>query len=873
MAVLRSSGILPTVPSNNKGTTSEPVTPSRTREPSTHQSPPTPNPPGVSLLGSDSAPPRRRSLRLASKSLSSADASLQTPTRERKKGSDGKQGRLVSEGDVVEKMTERDVGGEVLRVLSLRSGKKVVDNRNIEIEGEEVKGSSVMRTKGKGKGRGRGNLGKKVLNLDVQEEFVEIFNDNAVERSDNLEEKLSDSSRGKRKCTGEVKMERGEEGGVAVEDLGKSPSADVSGTSTRGRRKYNREVKVGAVKEGVVEGLKENPCTDENGSSRRGRRYGREGKEKRSKEGAVVIEELGEKPVALEGGSSRGRMRYSREEKGKGKLVVDDGLISNGKDMLQLEPRVKNLVDGLAESVVLEERKEGASTRSKVPESRMEKFRDIARQNASRFAHFEVQEHETDHHDVEMPSVEEEQDKVEDWPGPFSTAMKIIRDRANRLNLQQRGSTSEKEKPVPITWMPKTDRACKRSKGSVPSLQELCMKILVKNADAIASLEHVPDTLRHRLCQLLCDSRRMNAHFLALLVRGSPMEIRIRDCSWLAEEEFTNIFEVCDSRNLTVLQLDQCGRCMADYTLLATLARSPGSLPRLTTLSISGACRLSDAALSSLVSSAPALQSLNLSQCSLLTSASIDTLADSLATSLRELYINDCQSIQPMLILPALKKLEHLEVLSLSGIQTINDNFLRGFIVARGHNIKELVLTDCVKLTDSSMKVIAETCSKLCALDLGNLRKLTDSALGFLANACREIHTLKLCRNAFSDEAIAAFLESSGELLKELSLNNVKKVGHCTALSLARRSRKLLSLDLSWCRNLTNEALGLIVDSCLSLKVLKLFGCSQVTNVFLDGHSNSDVQIIGLKTSPVLEHIMVPELQEFALRYSSVSSI
>lgn len=767
-------------------------------------------------------------------------------------------------------MTERDVGGEVLRVLSLRSGKRVVDNCNIEIEGEEVKGSSVLRTKGKGKGRG--HLGKKVLKLDVQEELVEILNDNAVERSENLE-KLSESSRGKRKCTGEVKMERGEEGGVAVEDLGKSPSANESGISTRGRRKYNREVKVEGVKEGVVEGLKENPCTDENGTSRRGRRYSREEKEKRSKEGAVVIEELGENPVALEGGSSRGRMRYSREEKGKGKLVVDDGLISNAKDMLQLEPRVKNLVDGLAESVVLEERKEGASARSKVPESRMEQFRDIARQNASRFAHFEVQEHEADHHDVEMPSVEEEQDKVEDWPGPFSTAMKIIRDRANRLNLQQRGSTSEKEKPVPITWMPKTDRACKPSKGLVPSLQELCMKILVKNADAIASLEHVPDALRHRLCQLLCDSRRMNAHFLALLVRGSPMEIRIRDCSWLAEEEFTKNFEVCDSRNLTVLQLDQCGRCMADYTLLATLARSPGSLPRLTTLSISGACRLSDAALSSLVSSAPALQSLNLSQCSLLTSASMDTLADSLATSLRELYINDCQSIQPMLIFPALKKLEHLEVLSLSGIQTINDNFLRGFIVARGHNIKELVLTDCVKLTDSSMKVIAETCSKLCTLDLGNLRKLTDSALGFLANACREIHTLKLCRNAFSDEAIAAFLETSGELLKELSLNNVTKVGHCTALSLARRSRKLLSLDLSWCRNLTNEALGLIVDSCLSLKVLKLFGCSQVTNVFLDGHSNSDVQIIGLKTSPVLEHIRAPELQEFALRYSSVSSI
>ncbi|KAJ6698988.1 hypothetical protein OIU79_012293 [Salix purpurea] len=854
MAVLRSRGTLPTVPSNKKQPTPEPVTPTptRTREPSAHQSPPTPNPPGVSLLGSDSdsAPPRRRSLRLASKSHPSADASLQTPTRKRKMRTDGKQGRLVIEDGVVDKMNER----EELRVLCLRSGKKVADNCNIEIEGklegEEVKGSSVMRTKDKGKGKGRGDSGKKVLKMDIEEEFVEILNDNAVETSDNLEHKLSvnesDSSRGKRKCTREVTMERGEEGGVAVEELGKIPSANESRTSTRGKRKYNREVKVEGVKEGDVDGLKKNRSTDEDDTSRRGRRYSREEKGKSSKESAVVIEKFGANPVAVEGASSRGGTRYSREEKGKGKLVVDDGLISHGKDMLQLEPRVKNLVDGLAESVVLEERTEGVSARSKVPESRMEQFRDIARRNASRFAYFEVQEHEADHHDVEMPSVEKEQDKVEDWPGPFSTAMKIIRDRANKLNLQQGGSNSEKEKPVPIAWIPKTDRASKPSKGLVPSLQELCMKILVKNADAIASLEHVPDALRHRFCQLLCDSRKMNARILALLVHGSPMEIRIRDCSWLAEEEFTKVFGVCDSLNLTVLQLDQCGRCMADYTLLATLARSPGSLPRLTTLSIRGACRLSDAALSSLVSSAPALQSLNLSQCSLLTSASIDTLADSLATSLRELYIDDCQSIHPMLILPALKKLEHLEVLSLSGIQTVDDNFLREFIISRGHNIKELVLTDCVKLTDSSMKVIAENCSKLCALDLGNLRKLTDSALGFLANACREIHTLKLCRNAFSDEAIAAFVETSGEFLKELSLNNVKKAGHSTALSLARRSRRL---------------------------VLKLFGCSQVTNVFIDGHSNSDVQIIGLKMSRVLDHVRVPELQEFPLRYSSVSSI
>ena len=54
------------------------------------------------------------------------------------------------------------------------------------------------------------------------------------------------------------------------------------------------------------------------------------------------------------------------------------------------------------------------------------------------------------------------------------------------------------------------------------------------------------------------------------------------------------------------------------------------------------------------------------------------------------------------------------------------------------------------------------------------------------------------------------------------------QVGNHTALSLARHGKSLHTLDLSWCRNLTDNAVGLIVDNCLSLRLLKLFGCSQV---------------------------------------------
>lgn len=145
-----------------------------------------------------------------------------------------------------------------------------------------------------------------------------------------------------------------------------------------------------------------------------------------------------------------------------------------------------------------------------------------------------------------------------------------------------------------------------------------------------------------------------------------------------------------------MLQLDQCGRCITDYTILDTLVQSPSCLPRLLNLSLSGACRLTDKGLQALVASTPVLRSINLSQCSLLTYASLSILADTLGPILKELYLDDCLLIDAALIVLPLKRLEHLEVLSLAGIQTVCDGFIKDYIIACGHRIKELVLKDCM---------------------------------------------------------------------------------------------------------------------------------------------------------------------------------
>ncbi|XP_034700394.1 uncharacterized protein LOC117925486 [Vitis riparia] len=643
--------------------------------------------------------------------------------------------------------------------------------------------------------------------------------------------------------------------------------------------------------EAAVEELQKDPSANENGSVRGRRRFTGEEKgkgklveddEPQNRIDAVKLDlNLEFKNVidnmsADENDAVEGGQRYSREEKGKGILINGD-LAPNAVNPVDfnLESEVKNSVDtAVSESIQLEgnvrlqvQNEVIQTSVTGIASRARTRFRDIARRNASRFAHFapeqEMENHPSREAEIQRPSEGGEKEN-EDWPGPFSTAMKIIKDREKKQNTQQ-NSSSDRNRPAHVIWSPRKVKSGERPKPLAPSLQEMCLEVLAQNGDAITSLESIPDALRHKLSQLLCDSRRMNSHILELLVSGSPFEVCVRDCSWLTEEEFARIFKRCDTNSLTVLQLDQCGRCMTDYVLRATFDMLSNGLPALTTVSLKGACRLSDAGLRALVSSAPMLRSINLSQCSLLTSASIKTLAETLGSVLRELYIDDCQGIDAMHILSALEKLEYLEVLSVAGIQTVCDDFIWEFISVHGPTMKELVLTDCSRLTDFSLKAIAETCPELRALDLGNLCKLTDSAFGYLASGCQAMQTLKLRCNSFSDEAIAAFLEISGGSLKELSLNNVSKIGHNTAISLARRSRELIRLDLSWCRNLTDGDLGFIVDSCLSLRVLKLFGCTQITNMFLDGHSNPQVEIIGLKLTPILKHLKLTDPQSFPL--------
>ncbi|KAM0830399.1 hypothetical protein ACQ4PT_066240 [Festuca glaucescens] len=370
--------------------------------------------------------------------------------------------------------------------------------------------------------------------------------------------------------------------------------------------------------------------------------------------------------------------KFSRDDKGKGKMVAEEGLLPQrlGNDVMDVEPvasEENQSIPGAADAPVEPLRRQAA--------------REIAIKLAPKFAFFkpdeDVQSEEDDAEELEPPA------GPQDWPGPFSTAMRIMDDRdaklrARELNPSKLDSIADKV----IAWTPSKDK--KTPMRPVPSLTSLCLRTLANNAEGIESLGGISEELKNKLLMELCHSRKMNTHLLTELLCDNPVTLQLSECSWLSEDDFGNIF----------------GKCMTE----------------------------------------------------------------------------------------SLEKIEHLEVLSMSGIQSVCDKFVNELIPIHGSNLRELAFAGCL------------------------------------------------------DEAVSKYLEESGGCLTELSLNNVEKVGNLTAQAIALKC-SLEVLDLSFCRGLTDEALGLIVDSCSSLRILKLFGCTQVTDVFLKGHSNSLVKIIGIEGS------------------------
>jgi len=220
-----------------------------------------------------------------------------------------------------------------------------------------------------------------------------------------------------------------------------------------------------------------------------------------------------------------------------------------------------------------------------------------------------------------------------------------------------------------------------------------------------------------------------------------------------------------------------------------------------------------------------------------------------------------------------LAQLKNLKRLCLAGCRGASDVIVEMLVASCGATLEELDLShlpdsgftaepfNC-RISDVSLEAISSKCANLTRLMLRNCDAITDRGLLVLSEGvCAHLAHLDVsrCKN-LTDEGILA-LVTKRKSLSHLSLNAAGSVivdeetglqthgiTDQTLVALREHTTKSLQeLDVSWCRGISDEGLGFLVDNSYNLKILYVRGCAQITDIFLNGHKNPTVKIFGRK--------------------------
>ena len=456
---------------------------------------------------------------------------------------------------------------------------------------------------------------------------------------------------------------------------------------------------------------------------------------------------------------------------------------------------------------------------------------------------------------------------IESWPGPWSTASELYTKRDAAVEARKCAGAGAGGKIV--HWEPKKKglSAKKSARSPLPTLQSMCIDMVATHIDACqeGGLGAILPDMKAKLCENLCGKRKLLPNVLPLFTDGETAVLSLPDCSYIGEQDMATAFQRCQGPALEVLSLKSCGRSMSDKLLADLCANSPN----LHTLQLGGCYRVSDKGIASAVKALPRLRVLELSDCRNISAEALKSVA-AVGATLESLYLKNCTQLDSEALLQ-LERLQHLKRLSLSGCRGASDVIVEMVVGACGASLEELDLSHLpdsgfsaepvhCRIGDTSLQCIAAKCANLRILRLQNCDTITDLGVQALAaGVCKQLTHLDFTRcKSLSDDALEPLITNC-RALSHLSLNAASSVefdaetGESThgitdrSLVALRKhaATRLRELDLSWCRGVTDDGLGHLVDHAYELEALSLRGCAQITEMFLNGHSNTTVKVHG----------------------------
>ncbi|RAW41042.1 hypothetical protein PC110_g2783 [Phytophthora cactorum] len=447
-------------------------------------------------------------------------------------------------------------------------------------------------------------------------------------------------------------------------------------------------------------------------------------------------------------------------------------------------------------------------------------------------------------------------EEAESWPGYYAT-MRALRD--NRPAAQDARKRRQPVEEAPkVVWTPKrvARLSVLRADNVVQRLRDLALQSLAEHVEQLPTLEYIDATARHQVARAVVKLRRLKPEVLPLFIFPGVTEIDIPDCSNIDEDTLIRALKDCAA--LSVLRLGLCGRCVSD----SVIDELGDSLKAVEQLQVQGCYRLSDAGCGALVRRcAPSLDAFEISCNQRITKKSIDYFCE--LQNLHSLTLSECPQIGDS-CLESLKTMKNLRKLQLNQMERLTDEFIVSLAQSLP-DLEEFSVARCSQLTNIAVKGILEACRGLKILDVSDLHLITDECF----EPVRE-HGHALCRVSMrcclglTDVAVQHIAFGAKSFLETLQMSSVSQATDVAMMALLEHcATSLTTLDISFCRNIAEDALGILADGTENLRSLVLWGCTQVTARFLTCHSHDDLIVTG---HPLLTGLSIRAMME--LRYS-----
>ncbi|KAK4265168.1 hypothetical protein QN277_026254 [Acacia crassicarpa] len=379
---------------------------------------------------------------------------------------------------------------------------------------------------------------------------------------------------------------------------------------------------------------------------------------------------------------------------------------------------------------------------------------------------------------------------------------------------------------------------------------DLCQSSSISNKSLIAIAEGCPNltTLNIESCT------KIGNEGLQAISKSCPKLqcISIKDCPLVGDHGVSSLLSSASnlsrvklqSLNITDFSLAVIGHYGKEVTNMV-LSGLPNvsergfwamgvaqGLEKLVSLTVTSCRGVTDASIGAIGRGCWNLKQMCLRKCCFVSDGGLVEFANA-AGSLESLQLEECNRITQSGIIGAVSnfktKLKSLSLVKCTGIKDIGCEVS---MLSPCKSLRSLSIKNCPGFGSGSLAMMGKLCPQLQNVDLTGLYGITDAGfLPLLENCKAGLVSVNLtgCWN-LTDNIISALAQLHGETLEVLNIEGCRKITDASLAAIAHYCLSLSDLDVSKCA-ITDAGLAILSGARqLSLQVLSLSGCINVSN-------------------------------------------